>query len=323
MSYYTTQRPTVDDAEEILGKYFPVHDAGFVALKDYMGSDQCIEESARVSYSYGIRKRGDTQALIRSLMRRGHTSPFEMVEVKLHCAMPIFVARQWIRHRTASVNEMSGRYSLMPMLFYKPTLEQVQAQSKKDKQGREGALPDKIAQAFIAGVENSCDVHGDGYRWATENDIARELARIDLPLNIYTQWYWKIDGNNLLKALSQRCDLHAQWETRQYFNVIAGIAKRLMPLSFEAWEDYNFYAKKLSRQEMRVLRALIKRKGDLLYSLPVDCHRRALEELMSKTEVTEFLDKFEAEQRVSFDLDVASAKEPSFFEELYRRSAEG
>ena len=226
-------------------------------------------------------------------------------------------------HRTASVNEMSGRYSLMPMLFYKPTLEQVQAQSKKDKQGRDGSLPGEIGQAFIDGLDNASEVLRDGYRWATENDIARELARIDLPLSTYTQWYWKIDGNNLLKALSLRCDLHAQWETRQYFNVIAGITKKLVPISFEAWEDYNFYAKKFSRQEMRVLRDLIKRKDNLLYSLPVDCRRHALEELMSKTEVTEFLDKFEAEQQVSFDLDVASAKDPSFFEELYRKSAEG
>ena len=225
-------------------------------------------------------------------------------------------------HRTASVNEMSGRYSLMPMLFYMPRQDQVQLQSKKDKQGRGGVLdPETLDEhgCNIAALRGEMQAH---YRWCTENDIARELARIDLPLSTYTQWYWKIDGNNLLKALSLRCDLHAQWETRQYFNVIAGITKKLMPISFEAWEDYNFYAKRFSRQEMRVLRDLIKRKEDLLYSLPIDCSRRALEELMSKTEVTEFLDKFEAEQQVSFDLDVASAKDPSFFEELYRKSAE-
>jgi len=316
-------RPSIPAADELLDKYFPVLDYGFVALKEYMGSDESIEEAARVSYAYGTRKSSDTRTLIRSLVRRGHTSPLEMVELKFHCAMPIFVARQWIRHRTASVNEMSGRYSLMPMLFYRPTPEQVQAQSKKDKQGRGGWLPTKTVNSFLGSVDRSVQEHKNWYHWATENDIARELARINLPLNVYTQWYWKIDGNNLFKTLSLRCDEHAQWETRQYFNVIAGITKRVLPITFEAWEDYYFNAKKFSSMEMAFIRELIKvtKDGGLRVVLG-SVERKDLEEMMTKTEVEEMLAKLEAQRNEHFDLDLSSAKDPQFFEELYKSNSE-
>ena len=323
---YTTSRPTVDAAEEILGKYFPVHNAGFVALKDYCGSDQCIEAAARTSYSYGTRQKGDTRSLIRSLVRRSHTSPSEMVHMKFHMAMPIFVARQIVRHRMANLNEMSGRYSLMPMLFYRPTPEQVQAQSKKDKQGRSDALPDEVVSSFLEGLETKYDVSESGYKWATENDIARELARIDLPLSTYTHWIWQIDGNNLFKTLSLRCDAHAQWETRQYFNVIAGMAKRLMPYAFEAWEDYQFYGCKMSRMEMGMLRTLLT-NGDgsrrtSLCPLP-DVLILPEVGLTSRTEVDEFYKKLYPANPLNFDLDLSQAKSPEYFEELYRKSAEG
>jgi len=316
-------RPSIPAADELLDKYFPVLDYGFVALKEYMGSDESIEEAARVSYAYGTRKSSDTRTLIRSLVRRGHTSPLEMVELKFHCAMPIFVARQWIRHRMASVNEMSGRYSLMPMLFYHPTPEQVQAQSKKDKQGRYGWLPAKTVNSFLDRVGRSAQEHRNWYHWATENDIARELARINLPLNVYTQWYWKIDGNNLFKTLSLRCDEHAQWETRQYFNVIAGITKRVLPITFEAWEDYHFNARKFSRMEMSFIRELIKvtKNGGLRVVLQ-SVERKDLEELMTKTEVEEMLAKLTDSKIEHFDLDLSSAKDPQFFEDLYRRNSE-
>jgi len=316
-------RPSIPAADELLDKYFPVLDYGFVALKEYMGSDESIEEAARVSYAYGTRKSSDTRTLIRSLIRRGHTSPLEMVELKFHCAMPIFVARQWIRHRMASVNEMSGRYSLMPMLFYRPTPEQIQAQSKKDRQGRSGWLPTETVNSFLGSVDRSVQEHKNWYHWATENDIARELARINLPLNVYTQWYWKIDGNNLFKTLSLRCDEHAQWETRQYFNVIAGITKRVLPITFEAWEDYYFNAKKFSSMEMGFIRELIKvtKNGGLRVVLG-SVERRDLEEVMTKTEVEEMLAKLGSHENEHFDLDLSSAKDPQFFEELYKSNSE-
>jgi thymidylate synthase (FAD) len=315
LNKYATSRPTVDAAEEILGKYFPVHDFGFVALKDYCGSDQCIEAAARISYSYGTRQKGDTRSLIRSLVRRSHTSPSEMVIMKFHMAMPIFVARQIIRVRTARVNELSGRYSLMPMLFYRPTPEQVQAQSKKDKQGRSDALPDEVVSSFLEGLETKYDVSESGYKWATENDIARELARIDLPLSTYTSWIWQIDGNNLFKTLSLRCDAHAQWETRQYFNIIAGMAKRLMPYAFEAWEDYRFYAKTFSKQEMEALRCLLRDSDNPYPDSVLDANG------LTKTEKVEFYDKCTKPEQINFDLDLSTAKEPEYFEELYRNSA--
>lgn len=335
-----TKRPTTEAAEEILGLYFPVHDAGFVALKDYMGTDQCIEEAARGSYAYGTRKKSDTRALIRSLMRRRHTSPFEQVEFKFHCAMPIFVARQWIRHRTASVNEMSGRYSLMPMLFYTPTREQIQAQSQKDKQGREGELEPEVAECFLHTLDTNYKFVKSGYRWATENDIARELARIDLPLSTYTQWYWKIDGHNLLHALSLRCDLRAQWETRRYFDIIAGMVKRVMPLAFEAWEDYHFYGERFSRMEMAWLREIIQPVPErppmpTLPGLGVKLEAQQglrsnestafesffLSRGLTKTEVSELLAKFQRPTQVKFDLCLNDARPPEYFEKLYRDSA--
>jgi thymidylate synthase (FAD) len=212
-SFETTKRPTVQAAEELLGLYFPVLDHGFVSLVDYMGGDGAIEQAARVAYGQGTRQTTQTRGLIRYLYRHAHTSPLEMTEVKLHCAMPIFVARQWIRHRTANVNEMSGRYSLMPMQFYTPPSAQLRPQSKTNKQGREAEAVDEGLRdiAFQKWKEQRQDAVAN-YEWLTQNDFARELARIDLPLSTYTQWYWKIDLHNLLHFLTLRVDAHAQWE---------------------------------------------------------------------------------------------------------------
>jgi thymidylate synthase (FAD) len=310
-----TKRITVPAAEELLGLYFPILDHGFMALKDYMSGDDGIEEAARGSYKYGTRQKGDQRQLLRSLMRRRHTSPFEQVELKFHCCMPIVVARQWVRHRTASLNEMSGRYSLMPMLFYTPQQDQVQKQSKWDKQGRDGAFDKELLDEHGCNIALLRDEIRHHYRWCTENDIARELARIDLPLSTYTQWVWKIDGHNFFHALGLRCDSHAQWETRQYFNWMAGAGKRIMPIAFEAWEDYAFYSKKFSRQEMNVLRYKLEHghcinDGDLGLEL-------------TKTERKEFIAKFEEPEIIDFDLDLSQAKEPEFFEEKFREAAEG
>jgi thymidylate synthase (FAD) len=252
-----TRRPTVPAAEEILGRYFPVLDHGFVALVDYMGSDEDVERAARVSYGYGTRRTSQTRGLIRYLRRHRHTTPFEMVELKFHCAMPIFVARQWIRHRTASVNEYSGRYSLLPLLFYRPERELVQAQSASNRQGRGGAPLEGIAEEALARWEALRAQAAAQYEWLVAHDVARELARIDLPLSVYTQWYWKIDLHNLLHFLTLRVDAHAQAEIRAYARVMAGMLRRVAPLSFEAWVDYELAGVQLSRVERLLLSRLL------------------------------------------------------------------
>lgn len=253
-----TKRPTNPAAEEILGGYFPVLDHGFVALVDYMGTDDSVERAARVSYGYGTRKRSQTRGLIRYLRRHRHSTPSEMVEFKFHCGMPMFVARQWIRHRTASVNEVSGRYSLMPLLFYEPANEHFALQSAANNQGRR----DEPASAELhrLAVERWKALRADaaeGYTWMLGEDVARELARIDLPLSTYTQWYWKIDLHNLMHFLSLRADPHAQWEIRAYAEVMAGMLKRVAPLSFEAWLDYELMGQPMSRMELQVLAKLV------------------------------------------------------------------
>jgi thymidylate synthase (FAD) len=252
-----TRRPTIPAAEEILGGYFPVLDHGFVSLVDYMGSDEDVERAARVSYGAGTRKVSHTRGLIRYLRRHHHTTPSEMVELKFHCAMPMFVARQWIRHRTASVNELSARYSLMPLLFYTPDLEHFQLQSRSNNQGREGGAPPEVYREAMERWEAIRRQAGESYGWMLEEDVAREIARIDLPLSTYTQWYWKIDLHNLLHFLSLRVDVRAQWEIQQFARVIAGMVKRVAPLSYEAWVDYDLESRPLTRGERDVLSRLL------------------------------------------------------------------
>jgi len=244
-------------------RYFPVLDHGFVALVDYMGTDACIERAARVSYGYGTRSTNQTRGLIRYLRRHLHTTPTEMVELKFHCCMPIFVARQWIRHRTANVNEYSGRYSLIPMLFYTPEQEQLQKQSQSNNQGRSGQLVDESVypSATDRWSKGRQEARGN-YEWLTQQDIARELARIDLPLSTYTQWYWKIDLHNLLHFLKLRVDSHAQREIRKYGEVMAGIVRAVAPLSYEAWIDYEVGGARLGRMELDALRQLLEMDED-------------------------------------------------------------
>ncbi len=254
----SSKRPTAPGAEEILGLYFPVLDHGFVALVDYMGTDECVERAARVSYGYGTRKASLTRGLIRYLRRHLHTTPSEMVELKFHCCMPMFVARQWIRHRTASVNEYSGRYSLMPMLFHTPSAEQLQTQSRRNNQGRSGErVDDAIYKEAVTRWNRIREESASAYEWLTSNDVAREISRIDLPLSTYTQWYWKIDLHNLLHFLKLRVDTHAQWEIQEYGKVMAGMLKRVAPLSYEAWIDYDVCGARVSRMELEALRRLV------------------------------------------------------------------
>ena len=312
-----TRRPTSPGAEEILGLYFPVLDHRFVSLVDYMGTDECIERAARVSYGYGTRKAQLTRGLLRYLRRHLHTTPTEMVELKFHCCMPMFVARQWIRHRTASVNEYSGRYSLMPMLFYTPSEEQLQTQSVQNNQGRSGqSVPaDKYAEA-IARWNEIRQLSQSTYEWMTNQEMARELARIDLPLSTYTQWYWKIDLHNLQHFLKLRVDSHAQWEIQEYGRVMAGMLKKLAPHSYEAWIDYDVCGTRMSRMELDALRRLVSASADGLSGQAEKLERPALEALgLSRRELDELVTKLSPAERPDFELDLSVAQPAEVFAE--------
>jgi thymidylate synthase (FAD) len=304
-----TRRPIAPGAEEILGLYFPVLDHGFVSLVDYMGTDECIERAARVSYGYGTRKQSQTRGLLRYLRRHAHTTPSEMVELKFHCCMPMFIARQWIRHRTANVNEYSGRYSLMPMLFYTPPAEQLQKQSRKNNQGRSGeAVSAPRYEEALARWSDLRDRSRTAYEWMTGEDIARELARIDLPLSTYTQWYWKIDLHNLLHFLTLRVDRHAQWEIQEYGRVMAGMLKRVAPLSYEAWIDYDVCGAPLSRMELDAIRTLVSVDGGALTSAQGGLDPAALGKLgLGARELDELFEKLAPKPVPDFELDVARA----------------
>jgi thymidylate synthase (FAD) len=301
-----TRRPTNAAAEEILGGYFPVLDHGFVALVDYMGSDEDVERAARVSYGHGTRRTSQTRGLIRYLRRHHHTTPSEMVELKFHCVMPIFVARQWIRHRMASVNELSARYSLMPLLFYRPAGEQFALQSRSNKQGREGGAPTEVYEEAVRRWESLRRDSGDAYGWMLEQDVARELARIDLPLSTYTQWYWKIDLHNLLHFLTLRVDPRAQWEIQEYARVIAAIVKRVAPLSYEAWIDYDLTARPFTRAEREVLVRLLEADGEGVRVREGASLTRAelVEHGLSAREIAELEEKLQRPERPDFELDL-------------------
>jgi thymidylate synthase (FAD) len=310
-----TRRPTNPAAEEILGLYFPVLDHGFVSLVDYMGSDEDVERAARVSYGYGTRKTSQTRGLIRYLRRHKHTTPSEMVELKFHCAMPVFVARQWIRHRTASVNEMSGRYSLMPLLYYRPDREHVQMQSKSNRQGRAGEVTDHVFADSIARWDRLRAEASSTYEWLVQEDVARELARIDLPLSVYTQWYWKIDLHNLLHFLTLRVDAHAQYEIRAFGVVMAGMLQRVAPLCFEAWLDYDVMGSALSRGELAALRRLVRVRDGGIEGVAERLTEAELEKLgLAKREVEELLAKLAAVPATpDFALDLSRARSPEAF----------
>jgi len=302
-----TKRSTVPAAEEILGQYCPVLDHGFVSLVDYMGSDDAVEQAARVSYGAGTRKVSQTRGLVRYLRRHRHTTPSEMVEFKFHCAMPMFVARQWIRHRTASVNELSARYSLMPLLFYMPQKEHFALQSQTNKQGREGGTPVDVYREAVERWESLRASASDAYTWMLEEDVAREIARIDLPVSTYTQWYWKIDLHNLLHFLSLRVDPRAQWEIQEFARAIAGMVKRVAPLSYEAWVDYDLESRPLTRAERIVLSKLVDASDDGLASRPSAAvsKKEMKESGLSPREIGELVEKIQAPDRPDFELDLS------------------
>lgn len=244
--------------EENKDKFIKCLDKGFVRLIDSMGDDEAIVQAARVSYGSGTKSYREDRGLIRYLMRNKHTSPFEMVEFKFHVKLPIFVARQWIRHRTANVNELSGRYSQMTDEFYLPDFSQIRHQSDNNKQGRSDVqLDGETADSVIQRMQQSHKQSYDEYQSYLQDDLARELARINLPLSTYTEWYWKIDLHNLFHFLKLRLDAHAQYEIRVYAEAIAEILRGIVPIAYEAFEDYNLYSKSFSRIELDFLKSAI------------------------------------------------------------------
>src|ERR1700744_2714030 len=236
-----TRRATVPALEEILYEALPVLDHGFIRVVDYMGDDAAIVHAARVSYGRGTRRVSEDQGLINYLMRHRHTTPFEMCEIKYHVKLPIFVARQWIRHRTANVNEYSARYSILDNEFYIPAPEHLAAQAATNRQGRGDVLEGQAAKRVLDLLREDSERAYAGYaEMLNENDagnprdpswpgLARELARMNLSLNFYTQWYWKIDLNNLMHFLSLRADAHAQYEIRAYAEAMIGTLERWVP----------------------------------------------------------------------------------------------
>src|SRR5689334_14188375 len=239
-----------------------VHDHGLVALLDVMPrfapvgktADFAIVQAARVSYGEGTKQVSEDRGLIRYLSRHRHTTPFEMVEFKFHHVMPIFVARQWIRHRTANVNEYSARYSVVKDRFYRPSVEGVRQQSKTNRQGGEEPADVSTAEDFLRYLEETERAQYAGYEKALEGGIARELARMGLPLSVYTEWYWKIDLHNLFHFLSLRMDPHAQQEIRDYANAMCALIQPIVPVAAEAFLDYRLSAMSLSRLEIEAIR---------------------------------------------------------------------
>ena len=268
-----TKRATVENLEEILLKPIKVLDHGFIRVIDYMGDDAAIVQAARVSYGKGTKTLSQDKGLINYLMRHHHTTPFEMCEIKLHVKLPIFIARQWIRHRTANVNEYSARYSILDKEFYLPSPENIAIQSDSNKQGRSKVLGTDEAQRVLNMLKESAlecyDTYMDLLNLNEEtgevNDpnkdgIARELARMNLTLNYYTQWYWKIDLNNLLHFLRLRSDIHAQYEIREYANLILGIVARWVPYTYESFINYRKEAVTLSKSAVAVLKNMLQGK---------------------------------------------------------------
>ncbi|MGB9702593.1 MAG: FAD-dependent thymidylate synthase [Candidatus Kapaibacteriota bacterium] len=243
------------DKNEILGKEYQCLDKGFVRLIDIMGDDSSIVQAARVSYGKGTKSIREDRALIRYLMRHSHTSPFEMVELKFHVRLPIFVARQWIRHRTANVNEYSGRYSEMTDDFYIPEKSQIRTQSEVNKQGRsDEKIDEATANQVLHSMEKFQEESYNEYKNYIELGVAREIARINLPLSSYTEWYWKIDLHNLFRFLKLRLDPHAQYEIRVYAETIASILKQILPISYEAFEDYILNSVTFSYPELSLMK---------------------------------------------------------------------
>ena len=249
----------VPEAEEILDREFPVLDHGFVRLVDYLGSDQRIVQSARVSYGEGTKTYRQDKGLINYLLRNDHTSPFEQVVFTVHVKMPIFVARQWTRHRTARMNEISGRYSVMKDECYLPSPENIAMQSEDNKQGRKTEpVSEEVAARVRSIMEEDAERAFANYHELLDMGIAREISRIDLPLSLYTEFYWQIDLHNLFHFLALRLDGHAQYEIRQYALVMLDIVKKVCPIAAEAFENHKLRGRSFSGREVEAIKAMLR-----------------------------------------------------------------
>jgi len=268
-----TKRVTVPELEKILYEAIPILDHGFVRVIDYMGDDTSIVQAARVSYGKGTKKVSTDSGLIKYLMRHWHSTPFEMCEIKYHIKLPIFIARQWIRHRTANVNEYSARYSILDKEFYLPGPEHLAAQSQNNRQGRgdvlEGDQAKKVLELLKGDAEQTYNNYetmlNEKYDGSVINEdgigLARELARMNLTLNTYTQWYWKTDLLNLMNFLRLRADSHAQYEIRAYADVMLDTVKKWVPITYEAFMDYRVGGTEVSAKGKAVIQKLIKNEN--------------------------------------------------------------
>ena len=286
-----TKRVTAPQLENILFEAIPVLDHGFVRVIDYMGDDTSIVQAARVSYGKGTKQVSTDAGLIKYLMRHWHSTPFEMCEIKYHIKLPIFIARQWIRHRTANVNEYSARYSILDKEFYLPNQENLAAQSKNNRQGRGEILTGDQAKEVLNLLKHDAERTYDNYETMLnerydgsiidekKSGLARELARMNLTLNTYTQWYWKTDLLNLMNFLRLRADSHAQYEIRAYADVMLDTLKKWVPITFEAFMDYRVGGTEVSSKGKKVLKDLISGKNVNIESS--DLSKREWNELMN------------------------------------------
>ena len=267
---FQTKRVTAPELEKILYEAIPVLDHGFIRVIDYMGDDTSIVQAARVSYGKGTKKVSTDSGLIKYLMRHWHSTPFEMCEIKYHIKLPIFIARQWIRHRTANVNEYSARYSILDKEFYLPSKENLAAQSSTNRQGRGEILEGDQAENVLKLLKNDAEQTYRNYETMlnekydgskideSSNGLARELARMNLTLNTYTQWYWKTDLLNLMNFLRLRADHHAQYEIRTYADKMLDTLKKWVPITYEAFMDYRVGGTEISAKGKIILQKLIK-----------------------------------------------------------------
>ncbi len=294
-----TKRVVAPQLESILFEAIPILDHGFVRVIDYMGDDTSIVQAARVSYGKGTKKVSTDSGLIKYLMRHWHSTPFEMCEIKYHIKLPIFIARQWIRHRTANVNEYSARYSILDKEFYLPSQENLAAQSKNNRQGRGEVLTGDQAEEVLNLLKSDAERTYDNYQTMLnerydgsvidekKSGLARELARMNLTLNTYTQWYWKTDLLNLMNFLRLRADSHAQFEIRAYADVMLDTLKKWVPITFEAFMDYRVGGTEVSSKGKAVLKDLISGKD-------VDIENSGL----SKREWNELMSDFDLKEKI-------------------------
>ncbi len=266
-----TLRPISKGLENILYKPLKVLDKGFIRVVDYMGNDSSIVQAARVSYGKGTKKKSEDKGLIRYLLRHWHTTPFEMCEIKLHVKLPIFVARQWIRHRTANINEYSARYSILNDEFYIPKLKNLSAQSTQNKQGRGNEIEPLFAKNILQKIKEDSLRCYDNYTWMLNDPssnnydkskvgLSRELARINLTLNTYTEWYWKTDLHNFMHFLQLRADNHSQYEIREYGEKLLKILKSWVPITFDAFLSYRHESAHFSKEALEVMKKMLEGK---------------------------------------------------------------